>query len=66
MITYLIVPKAESRIDVDILIGEIIDNILEHDVNVIDNTTEDDPEIDEVELRSVITEVFDRWLGEGS
>ncbi len=67
MITYLIIPKQESRIDIDIFIEEIIDNLLEHDVNIIVlGEEDDDPELDETELRSVIQEVFDRWLGEES
>lgn len=66
MITYLIIPRQESRIDIDVFIDEIVDNIMENDVTIVDDGQHDEShlaELDEVELRNVIREVFDRWVG---
>jgi len=57
----LILSGKSTEIGIDALVDEIVDHIMENDANLIFIDRGGDSQIEDMELKSVIKEVFSRW-----
>lgn len=57
----LIISGKTIEIGIDALVDEMVDHIMENDANLIFVDRGGDPQIEDIELKSVIKEVFSRW-----
>ena len=57
----LILSGKSTEIGIDALVDEIVDHIMENDANLIFIDRGGDSQIEDIELKSIIKEVFSRW-----
>ncbi len=57
----LIISGKTIEIGIDALVDEMVDHIMENDANLIFIDRGGDPQIEDIELKSVVREVFNRW-----
>jgi hypothetical protein len=57
----MIISGKSVEIGIDALVDEVVDHIMENDANLIFIDRGGDPQIEDMELKSVIREVFSRW-----
>ena len=57
----MIISGKSVEIGIDALIDEMVDHIMENDANLIFIDRGGDPQLEDIELKSVIREVFNRW-----
>ncbi len=57
----LILSGKSTEIGIDSLVDEIVDHIMENDVNLIFVDRGGEPKLEDIELKSLVREVFSRW-----
>ena len=57
----LIISGQSIEIGIDALVDEIVDHIMENDVNLIFVDRGGEPKLEDIELKSLVKEVFSRW-----